>query len=870
MSIRSCIEEARDRGEISPELAEALLRRYVSERMSAPTLEAQTEVARKIAIAGAEKRRRDLLSATAKNQILKDVGQYRTPRGQKDMVEAMNSLFENFGHSGYLSVRALKESYDGIANSKIADVLEKFSRTAISGRRINKPLLRDVRKASFGETTTPEAKALYDSFAEAAEFLRSKFNEYGGAIPKRKDWGMPQSHDPFAVQYAFKAKSEREGMTNWSNFIDPLLDWANMTDLAGEKFGANLPPDRRMGILRHVWREIVSEGMINSTPSAQPSGRGSLATQRTEHRYLKFKDADSASRYNREFGTGDEFVQMTQHLRSMASDVALMHRFGPNPAGMLNLMQQMLDLEVAKARVGDEHALRANGKNAEAKVDLAKKILDGFYEQYRGDRQGNGYLALTGTVLRNWYTSALLGSSVIPHMTTNWIIQSFARYAGGIPFARVIPQLLGAFRHSSHAEMTRAGLDIENGMHHIGAGAAQLGKFAKIANWSKWLPDRTTHWFGLQPIVEANRISFNQAMMGFLADNQNKSWTQLPTFFRLKLQGYGIRPQDWRVLQLVDLYSSAPGAAKWLRPIDVLNMAGGANINAAILDAAGRYTLDATTEASEAQKIAHEVAFKLLGYMNSEREIAVPTSSARARARIFGTTNPNTVQGQVWRSFGMFKNFVGSFMVSQVHTMKVLLARNVWHGLAYIAAITIAMTLGGMVALQLKQARSGKDFAPMNPLTGTGFVTWLRAYLQSNTFGIFGDFLAADHSSYGVGPLETLAGPVAELPIGATEGGLDLIRHAYDGNQRHSFGSIAGDAATKFLRGATPFASTGWPIAAAYNRLILDQLQMLFDPNAHQKMRRSEVDLRRSTGQRYFWRPGEISPGGFPAFTPSR
>lgn len=874
MSTESCVLDAVAQGRISQEDADEALARYADNMKRFRPEVARDELAKQMAIAGAEKQRRDLLGAKAKARMISDVMSYRTPSDGHDMAEAMYSLWEGFGHAGYAGVKQLHEAYLGLIHAKMADVLNAYPRTAASGRRRQTVSFKELRKASFGEKADPKAAALYQAFADASEWARQKRNELGGATPKREDWGLPQSHNEAAVARAFGGKTPDEARSNWVNYTSQNLNWEKMHDsLTGEFFPPDLPEDRKRSILGHVWNTIVTGGDINLKPSMALTGRGSIATQRTDHRFLVFKDAEAASEYNRQFGTGDEFTQMMDHLHSMASDIAIMDRFGPNPSGMLEYMKQMLRLEGAREATGESHRLRGvKPENAQIAVKKACDILDAFFEQYRGDAPARNKLALAGSIARNVATGALLGSSAIPHLASNWFIQTLARYAGGIPFTKVIPELVRAFGNSSHEEMLRAGLDVENGLFHVGAGAQQLGKWQKIANWSKWLPDRTTHWFGLTPIVEANKGAFNRGMMATLADLHKTDWNNLPERIRSKMQGYGLRERDWRVMQTAKLYTPAVGSAPWLRSIEIMDAGGpqDAARHEQILQAYGRTSLDPTNDAKEAARVAEEVGLKMLTYMQGEREIAVPSNSMRARARIFGSTEAGTLRGEFWRSFGLFKGFIGSFMVSQLHTMWSQMARGLWRGAAYAATMAIGMTLGGMLSLQLKQAKSGKDTLPMNPLMKTGIVTWVRAALTGGSFGIFGDFLASEHSSFGVGPLETLAGPVAEWPLEGIAGGVDLTKNVFAGTTREPLATTLANSAIKFARGNTPFLSTGWPVQAAYNRIVLDRLQRMVDRDAVHKQRLQQERLLRETGQHSWWRPGEALPDRFPAYTPSR
>ena len=889
-----CVEESYARGEISREYADWLLRGWRGLNASPNPVRDRLELERRLGVAGAEKRRRDQLAAKAKKQVLDDMNGYRTPHGAKDMIEAMYSMFEGYGHAGYPGLKQLHEAYLGLMHAKMADVLETFRRTGLSGRRTSGPMardilkpsefkrrlneqvsMRDLRKASFGEPVSAKAQALYDSFAEAAEWARQKRNEMGGMTPKRADWRMPQSHNEQAVAFAYGEKEADQARGRWSQFTNSRLDWTKMYDpLTGEFYPTTMPESRKLAILGHVWQTIATGGEINNLPKMGPSGKGSLATQGSEHRFLAFKDAKSASEYDREFGGENEFITVMDHLHRMASDIALMQRFGPNPSVMIEWMKKKLDHEAEKVIAGAPHALgpKINRSNARSAVETAKNRLDAFYEQYRGEKPSNNWKAMAGKVAGNVATSALLGSSAIPHATSNWMIQSFARYAGGLHFGRVIPQLLQGFRHASHAEMLRAGLDFENGLYHMGAGANALSKWAKIANWTKWLPDRTTHGFGLVPIVEANKNAFNGDMMGTIADQQRKNWADLPRFLRDKMQGYGMRERDWRVIQLAKPYAPSFGSAKWVRPNDVENL--GATNADGVLHAYGRTSLDPTDDAKVAKKIAEDVGMRLRVYMMGEREIAVPQATMRGKAFIIGKSDPGTWWGLLRRSAGLFKGFSTSFTISQSHTFTRLNAYNKWQGAAYRIALAIAMMFGGTLAYQLKQGAVGKDFAPMDPRTPQGLLTWVKGALTGLSAGIWGDFASSIHSSFGVGLLETLAGPVMEWPANAISGTADTLRDAFAKYDRRGaggtlahIGEAAGKGAVKFIGSNTPLLSTGWPVRAAYRRMLLDQLLKGVDPDATHKFRMQEDRLRNETGQSFWWEPGHFLPKRLPGFT---
>lgn len=884
MSFASCLADALARGDITQEEHDEYAGKFRATARGIGGEAARSAIQKELDIQAEMAQRRRMLDVEAMDRLVKDLGQFRTAAGKKDLMRAAEALFEDFGYAGYPSVRFIGEALIGHFHSEMAEFLDHFARktfwsnASVVGGRQNKADMADVQKALFGETAPPVAQGLAQAATHVMEMARQLFNRYAGdTIPKLEDWGGPQSHNSDAVIRAggFKGKPA-EARQAWGKFIDPLLNWEKIRDpFTGEPFGKIPPPDRRNAILGHAWDTIVTDGLIDRAPAARRVAGQSVATSRSDHRFFVFKDAESKNRYNVEFGAGDFFNQIMDHIHGMARDIALMQRFGPNPAARLEWIKQQIDLEAAKAATG-KPSLIEGYRNTEvlAKAQAAKNTLDGYYEQYRGARAAQGWMTLAGTILRNNSLGSLLGSSVIAHTSSNWLIQTFARKLGGIPAANVIPEVLTSFQRAAKDEILRAGLDVENGMCHLGSGARQMGALAKAANWSRWLPDRTTNLTGLIAVVDANKAATYRGIMSHLADMQGTDWESLPAPLKRKLVGYGLRKPDWQMAQMAQQYRPVVGSAGWLtpraiydlartRPVDVLRAFGRTDLAQFMPDRPSG--LSAQAEAT-AERLAHESMLKLFGYMHGEREVAVPQHSMRMKQAIQGRQSGNQYIDALRQSAGMFKGFVGSMMLTQAQARAHMWARSKIGATAYLAAFVASMTLMGMLTLQLKQLAAGKDALPMNPFTRAGMQNWARAILTSSSFGIYGDFLASDVDSYGRGVLETLAGPAVMLPIDAATGAWDMAQGRLLGGKQHKkpISEVASDTTLRFLKGNTPMLSTAWYARAAFQRILLDGLQYEMDREAHVKQRRSEDRLRKETGQYMWWRPGEVLPSRAP------
>lgn len=138
------------------------------------------------------------------------------------MYTGVMSLLVNdiTGKANYSNVDKLTEVIRGMAHSRMAEMLEAY-RPKNAGFSSNTQGARDVILEVFGlNTDNADAKFYADAWKQVSEEMRQRFNMAGGAIRKRKDWGMPQSHDP--------SKLSEAGFKQWYEDISEMLDWEAM------------------------------------------------------------------------------------------------------------------------------------------------------------------------------------------------------------------------------------------------------------------------------------------------------------------------------------------------------------------------------------------------------------------------------------------------------------------------------------------------------------------------------------------------------------------------------------------------------------------------------------------------------------------
>jgi len=815
MSFRDCIISAEAEGTITPEQAreardlfENLEQEYQGQmsRTAASSQAAQDSFSA-LERTVAERKRRKLLQIQNWREIKVNLDQYRDIRGNVNYGKAAEALFDTDGLSRYSSVVQREAAVERAATRKLYDVLATFRRNLI-GQTRNKAQLKNMVREVFGEDTgDASAREMAQAWKEASDYLRKRFNAAGGQILSRLNWGMPQMHSVVRVRSAT--------FDQWREFILPRLDPEKMID---EQTGLRMSPERLEFALRDVYETIRTDGFNKMNPGATGQGR-SIATRRTDHRFLVFKDADSWLQYQQKFGNDNPFDTMFGHIKSMSKDIALMEILGPNPKATVDFLKQTAQKQAAMA--GDEAMENAARKSA------AK--LDTFYMAVTGANNSpiDSRVMSTFAGLRQVLQSAQLGATAITAIT-DVNFQRMARGFVGLPQATTITDYLkllmplGAEERGKTA--IRLGLIAEGWSSLASAQMRYVGDISG-PEVTRRIADFVMRASFLSPFTQAGRWAFGMEFLGTLADNTAKTFDELDTPLRTTLERYNIGSDKWDIMRSTELYDHE--GATFLRAEDI----------------EARTDIDPT--------LARDLATRMMEMIETETNFAVPSTSTRGRVALTGETRPGTISGELSRSFAMYKNF-GVTLVN-THLMRGVTQEGAKAKGKYLADLIISTTVMGALAIQLKEMGKGRDPRPM---TDNAF--WIAAFLQGGGIGIFGDFISSSENRFGGGLAETVAGPVVgfvddvgQLTIG------NLIQAAKGEDTNIARETI------KFVSRYTPGSSL-WYARLALERMVTDQLLLYADPKARSNMRRLESRYRREYGQRYWWRPGKTEPSRAP------
>jgi len=680
------------------------------------------------------------------------------------------------------------------------DAVLAHHRRNLLGEVRRKSDLENVTRELFGESTGDlNAKELADSFTKTAEMLRQRFNAAGGHIGKMDRWGLPQAHDSRLVRDV--------GYETWREFTLPKLDRERMVDeLTGEPFTA-AGLERAM---REVYDTIRTDGWSKRNVGA--AGRKSLANRHTETRFLHFASADDWLAYADRFGHGTPFDAMVGHVEAMSRDIAAMEMLGPDPTATVRWHKDLVEKEAALDTEPGSKGIETAHKQA--------KSFDRLWNEYSGAnrRPESRTLALTFGTYRSLQTASKLGGAAISAVT-DLAFQSATRRFNGMPAAKMLGDYL-RFLNPANAEdrsfATRAGLIAETWTNI--AGNAFRGENEAVAfEVSRRFADGVMRVSGLNAWTDAGRWAFGMSILERITAFRDKQFNALDKSLSSALLRNGIDENDWNIIRATPL--TMHKGHGWIIPSEIKD---------------------------------DVVSDRLLAWILTETDFAVPTPDIRTRATINAIAPSGTWVGEAVKSAFQFKTFAIGMILMQGRRLFEVEGR--WNRAKYAAEFFISTTLMGALALQLHEVAKGRDPQPMEKKE-----FWGAAILQGGGLGIFGDFLSSTENRFGGGIASTVAGP-----------GFQFLGDAGNATLGNAFRAARGDE-TQFTKDSAALfgkslpGSSLWYTRLALDRLVTDRINESIDPDYSNSWARMEKKASEK-GQSYWWHPGDDAPERMPDF----
>lgn len=799
MAFIDCVGRAVDGGEMDEEFAQRVIESYkrIKKRLEAAgDVNAEAKAAQSAA-AEAQARASDsarvkFLQARAQKKLFDDIANYRAVGEQIKPAEAGGAVFDSTGLSAVPGVMQIRDEIRAQVHSMLDGLLYSQRKGVLGNTRDEASLLR-IGREIFGETTGDGlAREMANAWKQASAFLRQKYNEAGGRIQFRSDWGLPQTHDWVAIRGA-----TREA---WKSFVIERLDLRRMA------YGRTEPT--REAVLEQLDEiyEALSTNGANDIDLDTAMLQKAQHNKRAESRYLAFKDFDSWLEYQQQFGSGDIFAIMNDHIDGMSRDIAAMTRLGPNPN---------MGVEAVQAAV-QKQTLEIGS------LDNYKARIQEIWDAYTGvsNMPENAAVAKLMSNTRATLTASQLGSAVISAISDVGFTAMTAHFNGMKP-TRVMKRAISLTKDSERMRAVRAGFIAETWSDAVAMQARYHDDTLSSPFFQKMVGG-VLKASGLNFWTDTWRWAFQMEMLSLLTENVGKSFDALPADLSKALTRYKITPEDWDIIRKTELYDEGEGVT-FLRTQDIMRRK---DIN---------------------QRMAEDLGFKVSNFIQNETNFAVPTGSLRGKALAGRLPKAGTALGELSRSALMYKNFPITLYLTHIRRALDEVAEG---RKGYAATLLIVPTLMGALALQMKGLKDGKEPADMSK---PGF--WMRAMVQGGGLGIFGDFVLADQTRYGHNPFESLGGPVVGALGDAGRVVQGLTIDAY----------ISGDFGKEFAK-ATGIASNYvpgrslWYIAALYKRAFQDNLRAMGDKRPARRFDRMIKRREKLEGAGYWWEPGEVNP----------
>lgn len=833
MAFKDCIASAKSQGVLSQEEADDLIRRYEAHvganaktadprgaegaAKDALAAELSDEAARKKALAG--------LSAAKTKDLAEFAAAYRGPDGKADVRAAFEGVLENRNDAliGRPSVVGRRDALLGQAHGMMGKFLFESRRRFSTGLRGNRARIGNVVDEAFGANTGDvAAREWLSAWRRSADWLVDRFNAAGGAIGKLENY-FPQSHDARKILSA--------GRDAWKSFIAPRLDIDRMRDPLS---GAALTAARLDEALDVIWRRIVTDGASDLKPSGQARGRGALANQRQDERFLQFKDAASWRDYAEAFGEADPYAAMMNHIAGLAKDTAALEILGPNPNATVEWMKQVLQSEAAKANLGEQSLYRKTTKIGKvADMTSVGDPLGSLWTLVNGSvGVGNLTAAELMGAARNVVTAANLPGAALTAFLTDPLQQRTARHFAGVSQLRFLADaprqiLSGASKRS----IAQAGLVFEDALTHLTTQYRGIGFAATAREATAFLPDRVLTWTGLTPWTRANRRAQAMSFMFEAGNSSAKSLDQLAASrqgerFARWLEGFGIDAAGWDAIR-ASAGRDYGEAGRMIRPVDIADP---------------------------------ELSLRYSEAVHAFIEEAVPEGTNKARRQLGRTAKPGTFVGELTRGATSYVTYPATMMLSLARATALEAAAgggglpSIGRGGGFFAAAFLGLTIGGAMTLQLRALRQGRD--PENMKSGA---FWARALGAGGAMSWYGDYLLADYQRGSADQLARVAGPVFGAGFGllAATGGQASLSTDSDINVKARL--------VNWARKNVPVQNMWW-IKPAVDRLIWDRLQLIADPKASRNWQRKANQILRDQGQGTWWPAGQIAPTRAPDF----
>jgi hypothetical protein len=606
---------------------------------------------------------------------------------------------------------------------------------------------------------------------------------------------------PQKHQRARVAKATRE---EWVDFTIDKIKHEGFTDEAGNQ----LNRAKIKEILGEIYESIRTDGLNKMGKDDYGKAHGvKLANRHQESRVLDFKSADDWLEYQASFGDKDVYGTMIEHIQNMSHEIAMLEMMGTNPKANFRYLLDMVKQEGA-----------GEGKNT--------MYLEGLWRTVSGESETSASprMADANSSFRNWLVASQLGSAMLSAVSDP-VFSAMARSFNGLERKHGLRTML-KLAADDQKLAARMGLGLEIWQNTLN------NRYSEVSgsNMTRKLSDFTMRASYLSTFTDAGRKTFGMEFMANLADIRGLSMDNLAK---------GKSKQERGLYQAMKRYDITPDEWDKIRNSEVVDHKG-----VQYLSADNLQKLEGMT-----RKEKDDLTAKLLNMVLTETDYAVPSPDARTRVISTGLgQKAGTYSGEAMRYLTQYKSFPITVMMQQFY--RTFHQKGAVNNAVYGAQTLVMTTMAGYAAMQLKEMAKGKE-----PIQTMDASVVFAAAMQGGGLGILGDFFLSNQNRFGNGLLASMMGA-----------GAGFVEDAHRLTQGNAMAAIT-DGESRFARDMVDFvgrytpASSLWYTRVAFERIVLDQLELLADETATRKSwRRTARKAKKEKNQGYWWKHGEMAP----------
>ena len=725
-------------------------------------------------------------------------------------LDEMEALRRYTAHvaDGRGGVQSLESYVNGLTagyTAKIPSFFQLMQESSFAGIEVSGKNSMDYVRESYGiDSGNPLAKKAWKEVEQTRKEMIDHFNRKGGDVAPLANYRNPQS------LYAYDVA--RKGGTKGEVFVHDYMQWVDRSEYVNPD-GTLMNDTQLKNFLTEAFVTLKTDG-ANKRPG-EGSGAASVAGRMKAHRQIHYKSPEAYMASMQKYGAGNIDEQVRGSIQSLAGDIAMVEKFGPNAIHEFDVSYADAVQNTGKA----DHLLRQAFDSLSGQTSVANVAVAHWFGE-----------------VRSAMVASRLGSMLISQMADAGTAQAVTRSLN-IQTSELLEWVGRMGSDADAREMARLhGLGLESALQNISRFAADASAHGFMGNAAKMIPTVQ----GANLWTKIWRQGFGVMLEAKLGDMAAKypDWASVPEGDRLRFEALGIKDSDFAIWKLAK--PTEFKGSKILGPDAIGNIP-----TKELMD-----TLGLTKRQAEVAR--QEAMMRLVSFTVEQSHQAVIQPGALSQATLSGRRGE--YGGEIWKTLTQFKSFPMAF------TRQMLIERANFAAAGYNPWVFRAKLLGatsvlGGMALVLNDIVSGKDprriWDSDDPKVAMDF-GW-KAMAKGGGLGFFGDladtFKNTSENPYrAAGVLGPVGGYVAGSVAPMAFHGISALATQEDKEidkfTKHAYESI---------KGITPGQNL-WFIKGFLHNVILDDLQELANPGYKDRARQRAME---NYGQQYWMGMGE-------------